>query len=87
MGCHGTDFSGGAVPGSPPDAPQAANLTPAGDLGNWTQAEFINTMHTGLTPEGKTLDPSVMPWPISNAMTDVELEALWMYLSSLEPVE
>lgn len=86
-GCHGLDFSGGPVPGSPPDAPQAANLTPAGDLGNWSQADFIQAMRSGVTPEGKTLDPSVMPWPIANAMTDVELQALWIYLNHLEPIE
>lgn len=87
IGCHGADFAGGAVPGSPPDAPQAANLTPAGNPGNWDQQDFVTTMRTGVTPEGKTLDPGVMPWPIANAMTDVELEALWLYLSNLEPVQ
>jgi cytochrome c553 len=86
-GCHGLEFSGGPVPGAPPDAPQAANLTPAGDLGNWTQSDFIQTMRNGVTPEGKTLDPGVMPWPIANAMTDVELQALWAYLSQLDPSE
>jgi mono/diheme cytochrome c family protein len=87
IGCHGSNFTGGPVPGSPPDAPQAANLTPAGNLGIWTQEDFINTMRTGLTPEGKTLDPSVMPWPTANAMTEVELEALWIFLSNLESIE
>ncbi len=87
IGCHGSDYAGGPVPGSPPDAPQSANLTPAGNLGNWTQEDFVNAMRTGVTPEGKMLDPSVMPWPIANSMTQVELEALWIYLSNLEPVE
>ncbi len=61
-------------------------MTPAGNLGSWSQQDFIETMRTGETPEGKVLDPSVMPWPISEAMTDVELEALWLYLSNLEPI-
>jgi cytochrome c553 len=87
IGCHGQDFAGGPIPGAPPDTPQSANLTPSGNLGNWTQEEFVTTMRSGVTPEGKTLDPSFMPWPIANAMTDVELQALWTYLSSLEPVE
>jgi hypothetical protein len=26
-----------------------------------------------------------MPWPIAAQMTDVELEALWLYLKSLPP--
>jgi hypothetical protein len=87
MGCHGANFAGGPVPGSPPDAPEAANLTPAGNPGNWNQQDFLTAMRTGVTPEGKTLDPGVMPWPIANAMTETELEALWLYLRNLEPVE
>ena len=31
------------------------------------------------------LDPAVMPWPIAAQMTDVEIEALWLYLQSLPP--
>jgi hypothetical protein len=26
-----------------------------------------------------------MPWPIATRMTDVELQALWLYLQSLPP--
>lgn len=87
MGCHGPNLAGGPVPGSPPEAPQAANLTPAGNPGNWTEEEFIKAMKTGVTPEGQTLDPKVMPWPIANAMTEVELQALWAYISNLKPVQ
>lgn len=58
-------------------------MTPSGDLGHWTFDDFATTVRTGQTPEGKVLDPSVMPWPIATRMTDVELEALWLYLQSL----
>lgn len=83
-GCHRPDFTGGPLPGAGPDDVPAANLTPAGDLGNWTQEDFINTLRTGVTPEGKTLDPQVMPWPITHRMSDDELAAVWLFLSSLE---
>jgi cytochrome c553 len=82
-GCHKPDFTGGPLPGAAPDAPPATNLTPAGHLANWTQDDFINTLRTGVTPEGKELDPQVMPWPIAERMTDDELAAIWPYLSSL----
>jgi mono/diheme cytochrome c family protein len=82
-GCHGLDFTGGPVPGAPPEAPEARNLTPAGNLGNWDEAGFINTLRTGVTPEGKQLDPAIMPWPGVAAMTDVELQALWAFLQGL----
>ncbi|MDX1613549.1 MAG: cytochrome c [Candidatus Promineifilaceae bacterium] len=86
-GCHGMNFAGGPIPGAPPDYPPAANLTPAGNLANWTQEDFITTLSTGVTPEGKVLDPQYMPWPITEPMTDDELTAIWLYLQSLEPVE
>ena len=85
-GCHKTDFSGGAQIGAPADTVPPANLTPAGHLGNWTQEDFINTLRTGTTPEGKVLDPDDMPWPITLLMTEDELAAIWLYLSGLEPV-
>lgn len=86
-GCHRPDFSGGPMPGAGPDDPPPANLTPAGDLANWSEEDFITTMRTGVTPEGKTLDPEYMPWPITTLMTEDELKALWLHLESLPPVE
>lgn len=84
-GCHGQDFAGASIPGAPPDAPRSSNLTPAGNLGNWDEAGFISIFRTGVTPDGKELNPAIMPWPGGAAMTDVELKALWAYLSSLPP--
>lgn len=85
-GCHRPDFSGGAIIGTPPDYPPSANLTPAGHLANWTQEDFITTLRTGTTPEGENLNPEYMPWPITERMTDDELSAIWLYLSSLPAV-
>ncbi len=82
-GCHGRDWAGGTVPGAGPDDPPAADLTPAGHLGSWSQEQFINTLRTGTTPEGKALDPDQMPWPMAQVMTDDELAALWLHFSSL----
>lgn len=84
-GCHGSDWSGGPMPGAGPDDVPAANLTPAGHLANWSQEEFILTLRTGTTPEGHVLDPAVMPWPLAELMTDDELAALWLHFSSLPP--
>jgi mono/diheme cytochrome c family protein len=86
-GCHTPEFSGGSQIGAPADSLPPANLTPAGNLGNWTQEDFINTLRTGTTPEGKVLDPEEMPWPITALMTDDELAAIWLFLNTVEPVE
>lgn len=85
-GCHHTNYAGGPIPGAPPDAPPAANLTPAGELSEWTEEDFINTMRFGITLEGNQLDPEWMPWPAIGQMTDEELQAVWLYLQSLPPV-
>jgi len=86
-GCHMSNLAGGALPGSAPDDPHSANLTPAGNLGHWTYDDFRRALREGVTPEGKVLDPKVMPWPLASQMTDVEMEALWLYLQSLPPTE
>ncbi len=86
VGCHGLDLAGGRVPGAPPDWPMAANLTPAGNLKNWTEAEFIQTMRTGVKPNGEMFN-AAMPWQNVAAMTDLELRAVWKFLKSLPPVE
>lgn len=85
-GCHGENYAGGSIPGSPPDAPPAANLTPSGELAEWTTAEFIQTMRTGTTPDGHQLNATDMPWPSIGQMTDDELTAVFLYLQSLEEI-
>ena len=82
-GCHGFGLSGGRVAG-PPDLPPASNLTPAGRIARWSEAEFVRAMRTGLRPDGSTMN-EFMPWRILGRMTDEELHALWLYLRSAEP--
>lgn len=84
-GCHGPGLSGGPVPGTPPndpDFPPAANITPGGDVANWSEADFINAMRTGQRPNGKQIHP-FMPWANVGQMTDDELKATWAYLQSV----
>jgi len=84
-GCHGEHFSGGPIPGGPPDWPPAANITPAG-IGSWSEADFIKTIRTGVKPDGSGLLPP-MPWQNLSKMTDVELKALWMFLRTVPTSE
>jgi mono/diheme cytochrome c family protein len=83
--CHGHELSGGK-PGDP-DSPLGPNLTPGGDLANWSQADFLQTMRTGSNPDGDPLDPGFMPWSYLGRMTDDELGAIWLYLQSLPQLE
>lgn len=79
--CHGTSLAGGTIPGSDTATP---TLTSGGLVGQWSQAEFIRTLQTGQTPEGRTLN-SDMPWDIFGQMEEDELAALYLYLSTLPP--
>ncbi len=76
-GCHGSNLEGGGdEPGAPPP------LDASGHLPGWTEEQFLTTIRTGTTPEGKQLDPQKMPWKAFGAMHDTELRAVWMYLRS-----
>lgn len=64
----------------------ALNLTRGGEVGFWTEEQFITTMRTGVTPGGKQLI-DFMPWRYFGQMTDDELKAVWLYLESLPALE
>jgi len=80
-GCHGQEFKGGPIPGGPPDWPHAQNITPSG-IGHWTEKNFIQAIRTGVRPDGSEIKPP-MSWQNLGHMSDLELKALWLYLSSL----
>jgi cytochrome c553 len=79
--CHGKDFAGIDTPGG------GLNLTPAGDLGSWSEADFIQTMRTGVAPDGKQLDQEMMPVGIWSKLSDDELKAIWMFLQTVPAVQ
>jgi mono/diheme cytochrome c family protein len=82
-GCHGPTFSGGKIPGGPPDWKPAANITPAG-IGHYTERDFVRVLREGKRPDGSSVD-SLMPWRLTKAMTDTEVTALYAYLKTVKP--
>lgn len=86
IGCHGENFAGQHVPGTPPDFPDSANLTPhPNGLANWTEADFVRALREGKRPDGRALNP-FMPWQALGQMNDQELVAIWAYLRTLPPL-
>lgn len=86
-GCHGDSFSGGPIPGAPPDLPVPLNLTPhESGMKGWTYDDFVKVSKTGINPKGKKLN-SFMPFEALDKMTDDERGALFDYLMSLPPKE
>ena len=65
-----------------------ANLTPDKEtgLGNYTEAQFIQTIRDGKKQgRGRALLPP-MPWPMYRNFTDDDLKAIYAYLQSIKPI-
>lgn len=82
LSCHGEDLGGREPNGDPPPGP---NLTPGGNIANWSEEDFTVAMRTGVRPDGSELSAD-MPWRWIAEMSDDELKALWMYLRSVPSV-
>lgn len=66
-----------------------ANLTPDKEtgLGNYTEAQFIQTIRDGKKQgRGRPLLPP-MPWPMYRNFTDEDLKAIFAYLQSIKPIK
>lgn len=83
-GCHTARFTGGHVPGTPPDFPDARNITqdPVNGIGKWSKEDFYAALRTGKRPDGSAIN-KFMPWQAFAKLSDVELDALWAYLQTL----
>jgi mono/diheme cytochrome c family protein len=82
--CHGTNFNGQTIREGG-NVYVALNLTRGGEVGYWSEEQFITTLHTGVAPSGHHLK-EFMPWKYFGQMTDDELKAVWLYLQSLPPL-
>ncbi len=83
-GCHGPNLVG--APGHAPGEPASANITPAGPIGQWSEADFTRAMRTGTRPDGSKIK-DFMPWRSMARHTDDELRAIWLYLRTVPPVQ
>jgi mono/diheme cytochrome c family protein len=87
--CHGLTMSGGTIPGFPSSWPSAPNLTfgTGSALPTWSEEGFMNTLRTGVTPEGRQVRGEYMPWGSYKFMSEEELKAVWAYLQSLPSLD
>lgn len=84
--CHRADFRGGPIHNGDPSWLPAANLTPhAQGLEGWSFEDFVKAMKELRRPDGSEVRaPMSLMQPYAKRMTDTELQALWLYLASLE---
>ncbi|MBR1159668.1 c-type cytochrome [Bradyrhizobium elkanii] len=76
--CHGKNLSGGMPGQLPPLGPDL------GVIKEWSLAQFVATMRTGVDPGGHQLSEQ-MPWRPIGRMGDDELAAMYQYLAQLPP--
>jgi mono/diheme cytochrome c family protein len=84
-GCHGPGFSGGKIPGTPPDWPPAANLTPGPGsvMPRYDSLDKFKAMlRSGQRPDGSAVS-KVMPFASLKTLNDVDVAALYMYLKTV----
>jgi mono/diheme cytochrome c family protein len=63
------------------------NLTPDKEtgLGNWTDAQVLAALQTGVRPDGRVLAP-IMPWRAFASLTKQDAQAIVAFLRSVPPV-
>jgi mono/diheme cytochrome c family protein len=81
--CHKENLAGGPLPFSEPGSPLSANLTPAGEISKWTEAQFIAAVTEGRHPGGGNLHDQMPRY----GMNDEDLKAIFAYLKTLPPTE
>lgn len=83
-GCHGDGFSGGPIPGAPPEMGVPRNITPdpVTGIGKWSEADLAKALRTGVRPDGVPLGKD-MPVELFSHLTDDEVAALWSYLRTV----
>jgi mono/diheme cytochrome c family protein len=79
--CHGSDLAGGQPSGPNPDGPNLTTRVP-----QWSEADFIKTIRTGVDPTGYPLN-SLMPWRDFAGFADDDLKAIYAYLHGLSPIK
>ncbi len=80
-GCHRKNMKGG--PPLAPGFPVVADISSTGNPGKWSEEQFMNTLKTGTTPEGKKLKPEEMPWVAFKNYNETEMKALYLFLRSM----
>ncbi len=91
-GCHSADGKNTPLVGrnfladGPPFGTLwAPNLTPAGELANWSDGEVIRAIREGVHKSGRSL--VVMPSPVFHQLGDNDVEAIVAYLRSQPAAE
>ena len=90
-GCHTTNpdrpFAGGLAVETPFGTIYSSNLTPDREtgIGTWSDEDFWRAMHLGVGATGERLYPA-FPYPNFTKLTRDDVDAIWTYLKTLQPI-
>ena len=91
ISCHtrpgGVAFTGGRPFSTPFGTLYSTNITPDNEtgIGTWKAEDMRRAMHEGVAPEGRRLFPA-FPYTSFTKVTDADVDAIYAYLRSLQPV-
>ncbi len=80
-GCHRENLKGGKHP--VPGAAMVPDITSSSRIGNISEEQFTKILREGITPDGRVLKVSDMPWNMTQSFTDMEIKAIYNYLQSI----
>ena len=82
LACHGKDYSGGKFVDDPMlGRIVASNITPAGVVANYTDADWVRVLRHGVKPDGRSV--IVMPSYEFTHLSDEDLAAVIAYMKTL----
>jgi len=64
----------------------APNITPAGDIGGWSDAEAVRAIREGIRPDGSVIGPP-MPIVLYRGLSDDDVMSIVMHLRTVPSVE
>ena len=82
----GMELAGQVIEDGPAFTAVAANITPAGAIAGWSDAELARAIREGLRPDGSLIGPP-MPFAMYRGLGDDDLMSIVLFLRSLEPLE
>ncbi|RHZ97256.1 cytochrome C [Cereibacter sphaeroides] len=80
------ELAGRLVDDNPAFTAVGPNLTPAGRIADWSDAELARAIREGLRPDGSLIGPP-MPFTMYRGLSDADLGSIVMFLRTLAPVE
>ncbi|TCO74448.1 mono/diheme cytochrome c family protein [Chromatocurvus halotolerans] len=89
--CHTADngepYAGGRSISTPFGVLNTANITPhSTGIADYTFEDFVASLREGKNASGDAMYPA-HPYPFFTRMMDADLEALWTFLQTIEPID